>query len=93
MLLPLSVLYFKKGDWSVAEKYLKLLSKLNKDTVRFIRAVLEDDLDRYTDEMSGIGYRPYSIEELLVDLMENRLLFENTQHFFLWAYDSLKAKR
>ena len=93
MLLPLSVLYFKKGDWSTAEKYLKLLSKLNKDTGRFIKAVLEDDLDRYTDEMSGIGYRPYSIEELLVDLVENRLLFENTQHFFLWAYDCLKAKR
>ena len=38
MLLPLSVLYFKRGDFDKAEDYLKQLCAANKDTKKFFRA-------------------------------------------------------
>jgi len=44
MLLPLSVLYFKRGDLDTAEAYLKRLCTTNKDTKKFFRAIKKDNL-------------------------------------------------
>ena len=92
MLLPLSVLYFKQGDWDKAEKYLARLIKVNKDTKKFIRAVIEDDLDRYSDQMSDFGYRLFSMEELVMEYIDNSVLFGTVPGFFIWA-DELNRKK
>lgn len=42
MLLPISILYFKLGDWNEAEKYLKRLKKSNKELKRFVKAVVNE---------------------------------------------------
>lgn len=93
MLLPLSVLYFKKGDWDKAEAYLKRLSKVNKDTGKFLKSIMEDDMDRQLRNMDSFGYRPFSIEELVMELMDNELLFDATPAYFMWAHEVLKGKK
>lgn len=85
MLMPLSILYYKLGKLDQAEEYLKSLVKINKDTGRFLRAVLNDSLEKYIDRMSDIGYRPYSIEEFIVELNEYTFLFENAMGYFDWS--------
>lgn len=93
MLLPLSVLYFKLGDLEKADDYLKRLAKANKDTKKFVKAVLSDKLDQYTKEMSDYGYCPFSIEELIVALMENQELFSMVPIYFYWADKQLSARK
>lgn len=93
MLLPLSILYFKKGDLVTAEKYLKRLTRSNKDTKKFIKAYLGEDLERHAREMGDFGYRPYSIEEFLIELKENSLLIADMSVFFMWADEVLSKKK
>ena len=87
MLLPLSVLFFKTGDLVKAEDYLRRLKNINKDTKRFFRAIQREKLDRYMDGLRDFGYRPFTIEELIVDLMENSFLFSTTPIYLEWAYE------
>lgn len=90
MLLPLSMLYFKKGNFDKAEYYLKRLNDVNKDTKMFLRAFITDKLERYIAEMSGFGYQPFTIEELIEDMMSNSFLFSSAPIFVDWAYEKLK---
>ncbi len=90
MLLPISILYFKRGDWNEAEKYLKRLKKSNKELKKFVKAVVNETLDREMEKLNDYGYRPYSIEELLTEFIENTFLFRTTFPFFSWANDVLK---
>lgn len=92
MVLPLSVLYYKMGDFIKAEKYLKRLAKFNKDTKAFFQSFVEDRTPPQI-ELNKYGYRPYSMEELLVDYSENDYLFKSVGLFFQWAYDVLKKGR
>ena len=91
MLLPLSVLYFKRGDFDKAEDYLKRLCAANKDTKKFFRAIKKDKLDHYVEEISGYGYRPFTIQELIVELIENNFLFETVPLFMVWAYEKTRS--
>lgn len=93
MLFPLSILYFKLADMEKAFEYLKRLSAANKDTKKFLRAVVKGSLERYADELSDFGYRPFTIEELLTELMENRELFDTVPGYFYWANEMLKGKK
>ena len=90
MLLPLSILYFKKGEFDKAEEYLKRLKATNKDTKRFFRAIKKDKLDRYVEEMDDYGYQPFTIEELIVELMENSFLFRGIPLYMDWAYEKTR---
>ena len=90
MLLPLSVLYFKRGDFDKAEEYLKRLCAANKDTKKFFRAIKRDKLDHYVEEISGYGYRPFTIQELIVELMENSFLFRTVPLYMEWAYEKTR---
>ncbi|MDD3339823.1 MAG: hypothetical protein PHS82_13325, partial [Lachnospiraceae bacterium] len=92
MLLPISIAYFKMAEFGKAEEYLRRLAKVNKDTGRFMRAFLNDTLDKYISRMNAMGYRPFSIEELLVELHENSYLFETAPCYFDWAVQMLKKK-
>ncbi len=93
MLLPLSILYFRKEEFEKAEEYFSQLMEINKDTKKFFRALKKDDLDRFMEEMNGFGYRPYSIEELITELMENSFLFEIVPLYAEWAYEQTKGKK
>jgi tetratricopeptide (TPR) repeat protein len=90
MLLPLSVLYFKRGDFDKAEDYLKRLCAANKDTKKFFRAIKRDKLDHYVEEISGYGYTPFTIQELIVELMENSFLFRMVPLYMEWAYEKTR---
>ena len=93
MLLPLSVLYYKQGQWDKAGDYLKRLSKANKDTKKFFRALKNDTLDQYIDQMQEYGYRPFRIEELITELMENPEVFRSAPGYFRWADRQLIKKK
>lgn len=93
MLLPMSILYFKLGDFNKSEDYLRRTANVNRDTKRFIRAVVQDKLDQYADSMSDYGYRPGTIEELITELLENQELFSSAMAYMTWANEKLKKKR
>lgn len=90
MLLPLAVLYYKKGDLELSLQHLRRLAQANKDTKKFLRMMANDGLDEYLDKMNPYGYQPFSIEELIHDHFENHFLFDSVNFFFDWAHRSLK---
>ncbi|MBE5871408.1 MAG: hypothetical protein E7294_09135 [Lachnospiraceae bacterium] len=90
MLLPLSVLYFKRDDFDKAEDYLRRLCATNKETKKFFRALKKDKLDHYAEEVSAYGYRPFTIQELIVELMENSFLFRTVPLYMDWAYEKTR---
>ena len=92
MLLPLAVLYYKLNQFDKAEDCIKRLAKANKDTKKFLRAAARDQLDDYIGEMSPYGYRPFTMEELLDELMHTSYLFNSVPYFFAWASKVLAAK-
>ena len=92
MLLPLAVLYYKLNQFDKAEDYIKRLAKANKDAKKFLRAAARDQLDDYIDEMNPYGYQPFTIEELLDELMKSSYLFDSVPYFFAWASKVLATK-
>lgn len=92
MLLPLAVLYYKLNQFDKAEDYIKRLAKANKDTKKFLRAVAHDELDDYIDELSPYGYQPFTMEELLDELIHALFLFDSVPYFFQWASNCLRTQ-
>lgn len=90
MLLPLTVLYYKKADFELSLQYLHRLVKANKDTKKFLSAIVNDRIEEYLGDMSPYSYRVFSIEELIYDYFTNQYLFDNAGFFFDWAYRNLK---
>ena len=85
MIFPLSILYFKKGNFKKAGEYLKRAEKVNKDTKKFIRSVLNKTWQREVEKMNDYGYRPFSIEEYVTEFLENTFLFKGCSAYFIWA--------
>lgn len=81
MLLPLAVLYYKLNQFDRAKDYLKRLAAVNKDTKKFFRAAAGDRLEEFFMDMSPYGYRPFTIDELLEDLLLSPCLFASVPHF------------
>ena len=92
MLLPLSILYFKKYDLSAAGKYADRLARANKDFKLFLKELRLGKLKKYEKEMSGYGYRPNTIEELIVELSDNAFLFDSSISYLIWVEDRLNSK-
>ena len=44
----------------------------------------------YVEELSGYGYRPFTIQELIVELMENSFLFRMVPLYMEWAYEKTR---
>ena len=91
LLFPLSVLYYKLLDFKKAEKYLLELAETNRYTKEFFEAFLEERIDEF--ELEDYGYKPFTIDELIVTFMENLYLYCNLIEYFSWGYDILKKKR
>ena len=92
MLLPLSVLYYKREEFEKSVVLLKLLCKVNKDTKKFIRAVQNEALDDYVDQMHPYSYQSGTISELLFDYISYLYLYDSVETFFEWADKALKRK-
>ena len=92
MLLPLAVLYYKLNQFDKAEDHIKRLAKVNKDTKKFLRAAAREQLYDYMDEMSPYGYQPFTMEELLDEVLHSSYLFGSVPYFFAWASKVLAAK-
>ena len=93
MLVALSVLYYKLGQWNKADEYLQRAQKINKDVKKFFRSVFEQSYEKFSDFMEQGCYQPYTVEELIVEMMENEFLFHSTPGFMLWADRQLQRKR
>ena len=92
MLLPLAVLYYKLNQFDRAKDYVKRLAVVNKDTKKFFRAAAGNNLDQYLVDMDPYGYRPFTMDELLEDLMVSSYLFASVPYFFRWASNSLRTQ-
>ena len=91
MLLALTLLYYKLGETDKAEKTLRSLTRINKETRAFVRDVLSDKTDRIMSavEKRG-GYTPFSEEELVMALSENENAYQSAPLFFRWMAKTLK---
>jgi len=92
MLLPLAVLYYKLSQFDKAEDYIKRLSAVNKDAKKFLRAAAQDRLEDYFDQLNPFGYQPFTMEELLEELMRSSYLFDSVPYFFAWASSHLRTQ-
>ena len=87
--LPLSILYYKKGNIPKALQYLRKVSKSNKDMKKFLKMIMEDRIEDCGDfEVEG-AYRPGTLEELIVEYHENLFLFLSAGIYIEWAYKQL----
>lgn len=93
MLLGLTLLYYKLGETDPAEKALRRLTRINKETRAFIRDALDDNLERKIKTIhSKGGYSPFTEEELIVTCSENFAAYESVPLFFRWMSRALKMK-
>lgn len=91
-LLPLSILYYKLGNLRDANNYLKRLCAVNNDTIKFFNGLVKGDSLEHFKNMNSFGYRPFTIEEFLVESEENVFLFQSVSAYFEWAWQKLKSK-
>ncbi|MGN0502987.1 MAG: tetratricopeptide repeat protein [Ruminococcus sp.] len=89
-LLPLSMLFYKLGDFKKSAKYLKELNSVNKDTLKFFRIYVSGDKDEFIDSLKPFGYRPFSIEEFVAELSENNFMFVLMDSYFKWGLKKLR---
>ena len=92
LVLPLSILYYRKKDLKESLKYLKELEEGNKDTKKFLKYIYEGKIDNILEEINEFGYRPATIEELAMFFAENDNLFNSTMGYVEWAYNQLRKK-
>ncbi|MGI6178060.1 MAG: tetratricopeptide repeat protein [Eubacterium sp.] len=92
MLLPLSVLYYKKNDMSTAKKYLRKLLDVNKDTKKFFKIAANLGQTDPSDWPQD-GYLANSIQEYLVAYSENLYLYDTLEVYFTWADRALSKMR
>ena len=91
MLMALALLYYKLGETDRAEKYLRRLTKTNKETRAFIRDVRDESFGRKLEEIRRRGgYRPFSEEELIMAYVENENAYKSAPLFFRWMGKTLK---
>lgn len=93
MLLPLSILYFKQGDFRKSKIRLTRLSKENKDTMKFIKEMNDGTFDMDSLDENSFGYRPSTIEEFYICFAENTYLYTQSMVYFVWAYDELNKRK
>ena len=91
ILLPLSVLYFKKGESAKAANYLKKIEKNVKGIKKFFKDIMNDRDDIYLNQISDMRYRRFTTDELMFSLSDNEYLFGTSMYVF-WAYSKLGKK-
>lgn len=92
-LLPLSILYYKLGNLRKSNQYLNKLITVNKDTYKFFDSFTNDTLKDYLSNMTPYGYRPFTIEEFIIECEENYFLLSSMPEYFVWAKKKINSKR
>lgn len=92
-LLPLSILYYKLGDLRKSNQYLKKLTAVNEDTYKFFNSLIDGSLMESVSDSFSYGYRPFTIEEFIVECEENYFLFTSMPEYFVWAKKKVNSKR
>lgn len=92
-LLPFSILYYKLGDLRKSNQYLKKLTAVNKDTFKFFNGLMDGSLMESVSDSFSYGYRPFTIEEFIVECEENHFLFTSMPEYFVWAKKKVNSKR
>ncbi len=94
ILLSLALLYYKLGDTKKAESFIKRLTKTVEETRKFIRDILDNNVEKKLREIiERGGYSPFSEEELIMTWHENVDIYDTTPTFFLWVAEILKIRR
>lgn len=89
--LALTLLYYKLDETDQARKYLRQLTRINKETRAFVRDVLTDKVKRVLSKIEKQGgVSPFSEEELVEAYDENMIFYLGTPNFFNWAAYELK---
>ena len=92
-LLPLSILYYKLGDLRKSNQYLKKLIEVNEDTRKFFNSLIDGSLMESVGDMTTYGYRPFTIEDFVIECKENYFLFSSMPEYFVWAKKKVNSKR
>ncbi|MCM1335374.1 MAG: hypothetical protein NC084_02165 [Bacteroides sp.] len=92
-LLPLSVLYYRRGDLKRSARYLKTLYEDNKDTFKFFSATINHDPDRFDRFFALEAIEPGTIDEFLIAFTANPFLYVNFPTYFDWAFHKLKTMK
>ena len=92
MLLPLSMLYYRLDDLKKAASYLRKIKSTNEDAVDFFTGIINGNLDDFIDEdeQSPFGYRPYTMDEMLVEFEQHKMMYLSVPAYFDWAYRKIK---
>ena len=91
VLLPLTLLYYKLGNMDKAEKTLRRLTKVNKETRTFIRDMESGQYERKISKIREQGgYAPFTEEELIMMYDENEDVYDGAPLFFRWMAKTLK---
>lgn len=93
MLMPLSLLYFKLGDLELSKKYLNTLMEINKDFKEFLKYTNSYTVQSFYDDAIRQGYRPNSMGEIIMCLMDSTFLFERADAYFEWANQICNPKK
>ncbi|MFP5528252.1 hypothetical protein ACLGL1_07250 [Peptococcus simiae] len=91
LLFPLSVLYYKLGNFTKANQILTKLLRANKDTKTFIANMLEGDLEFLHTDIDA--FKPGSLEEYYLALQEAPFLYNQMAAYFVWAAEKLSNKK
>lgn len=92
-LLPLSILYYKLGNLRKSNQYLKKLIDVNKDTYKFFNGLIDGSLMESVSNSFSYGYRPFTIEEFIIECQENYFLLSSMPEYFVWAKKKISSKR
>ena len=90
LLIPLSILYYKKRQFDKAEKYLKKIAEEVKETKKFFKDMIEEKMEKYLYALEDMTYRPYSVDELVISFTENTFLHYTTPRYVDWADEILE---
>ncbi len=86
MVLPMSILYYKLGNHDKAIEYLNRTHAINKDFKKFIKGFSETEMMKHMGNIfEHGGFTPFTIEELIMEIHENDLLFDTVPFFTEWA--------
>ena len=72
---------------------MRKIKNTNEDAVDFFTGLINGNLDDYIDEdeQSPYGYRPYTMDELLVVFEQHKMMYLTIPVYFDWAYRKIKG--
>ena len=91
-LLNLAILYYKKCDFVKSEEYIKQLNKTNKSFKKFAKSFEDCTIMDMVYEIDSPMYQRGTLNELVMDYVSNRYLYNSMLSFFDFAQRCLKKK-